>query len=373
MKKIFLIYFVISALLSAEFVLAADCSDVHPSAAGTPGACVAGPTCPSGQLADSSTGLCPVNQTCCYKVAAESALELESGDIQDITLQVPIFGVAQVNNLAQYIKVIYQYALIILVPFAIIMIIVGGARWILSAGNTSKIGEAKKQITYALTGLFLGLFSYIILSFIGITSLKLPVVQYIEPEPDVDLSVPEEMFAFSSDPAVTQQNQAAAAAIKGSNPYQQICAKYSSQNYQTVANECKALGTTPPPDMNLVSMGAYGVGSQLAESAAFADFKKSADCVLSQFGKKVTASAWRSAASQYATKLSKGAYAAKPCCSNHGSGTAFDVRLDGASVQSWSVSDQYLKACFNQNGLQANLRKPRTTINEPWHWSRTGF
>lgn len=373
MKKIFIILLFFPLFSSVEFALAADCSDVHPSAAGTAGTCVNDTNCPSGQLSDTSEGLCPVTQICCYKVASQSNLEVQAEDVENITLQVPFFGVSQVNNLAQYIKLIYQYALIILIPFAIIMIILGGARWILSAGNTAKIGEAKKQIIYAFTGLFLGLFSYIILSFIGITELKLAAIEYIEPEPDVDLSIPEEMFAYTSDSTLAQQNQAAADAIKGSNPYQQICAKYSTQNYQTVANECKALGSAPPPDMNLVSMGAYGVGSQLAQSAAFADFKKAADCVLSTYNKKVTATAWRSAASQYQTKLSKGSYAAKPCCSNHGSGTAFDVRLDGASVKDWTTSDKYLKACFNQYGLQANLRPPRTKISEPWHWSRTGF
>jgi len=96
-----------------------------------------------------------------------------------LKLQVPIFGYTEATNLAEYIKTIYQYALYVLVPIAIVIVIWAGIIWIFAGGNVARIKEAKKYITGALTGVIIGLLSYVILSFVGITELKNPNIEYI--------------------------------------------------------------------------------------------------------------------------------------------------------------------------------------------------
>jgi len=104
----------------------------------------------------------------------------ETAQPPDYQLQVPIFGYTKASNLAEYIKNLYQYGLYALVPLAIIIIIYAGIKWILAGGNLAQIKEAKTYITGALTGLTIGLLSYVILSFVGITQLKTPDIEYLQ-------------------------------------------------------------------------------------------------------------------------------------------------------------------------------------------------
>ncbi|MCX6746344.1 MAG: M15 family metallopeptidase [Candidatus Parcubacteria bacterium] len=279
----------------------------------------------------------------------------------NILLEVPLLTYSKATNIAEYIKNIYKASLYIIIPFIIIIIIGSGILWILAGGDKKLISTAKERIKFALIGLCIALFSYVLLSFVGITELKPPSAEYIEPEelPDVDLS---SAIATGSPDAITSTNAS----------YQAICTKYGGSYKEAVALECKALGNNPPAGLNIVSMGKYGKDSgQKAEAGAFERFKKSADCVKSKFGKTITASGWRSAAGQYAAyqKNFGTGYAAKPCCSNHGKGVAFDVRINGVKVSNFGTSDQYLKECFNANGLYANLRGG---VSEPWHYSPSG-
>lgn len=125
---------------------------------------------------DSDSGLCTEGK-CCYKAQGID----NSSPIESIALQVPIFDVANVNDIAHYIATIYRYLVIILVPLAIIMIIVGGVSWILAAGDQGKITNAKKYIISSFSGLIIGLFSYVLLSLVGLDVLKTPEVEYISP------------------------------------------------------------------------------------------------------------------------------------------------------------------------------------------------
>lgn len=99
----------------------------------------------------------------------------------NVELQVPLFGYAKAQNIAEYIKVIFKYALYIIIPIAVLMIMYSGGVWIFAAGNTSKIKDAKKHITSAVLGLIIAALSYIILSLVGITELKLPGIERVEP------------------------------------------------------------------------------------------------------------------------------------------------------------------------------------------------
>lgn len=94
-------------------------------------------------------------------------------------LQVPIFNYAQSQNIAEYILKIYEYALIVLVPLTIIVIIISGIMWISAAGDSGKINKAKDRLKSGFIGLGIALFSYIILNLVGITSLNLPGLQTI--------------------------------------------------------------------------------------------------------------------------------------------------------------------------------------------------
>ena len=139
-------------------------------------------TCPADKQAtdNSRTDLCASGQKCCYRTAATSATDLQPTSTENIQLQIPLFDFSNANNIAQYLAKIYEYILIIFVPLTIIMIIWGGIQWIAAAGEANKIKGAKNQITQAFIGLFIGLASYIILSLVGITSLKLPSIQKVQ-------------------------------------------------------------------------------------------------------------------------------------------------------------------------------------------------
>jgi len=129
---------------------------------------------------DVSAGLCPNNKICCFKSAADPQLDL----------QVPIFGYTKAKNLAEYITKIYEYALFVLVPLAIVVIIWAGFLWLLAGGDVPKISNAKKYISGAVTGLIIAFLSYIILSFFGLTTLTSLQIEYIEEIPSEDLNIP---------------------------------------------------------------------------------------------------------------------------------------------------------------------------------------
>lgn len=96
---------------------------------------------------------------------AEQAVQLE-------------YGLRPIGN---YIKAIYNYALIIVGILAAIVLIIGGIIWLTSAGNSEKISQAKSWITGALTGLILMFLSYTILKTINpqLVSLRVPGIQTI--------------------------------------------------------------------------------------------------------------------------------------------------------------------------------------------------
>jgi len=51
---------------------------------------------------------------------------------------------------------------------ALLMIIIGGFEWLISAGDVGRIGSAKEKISSAIIGLLIVLASYLILTVIGI-------------------------------------------------------------------------------------------------------------------------------------------------------------------------------------------------------------
>ena len=88
------------------------------------------------------------------------------------------------NNMGKYLEGIFNLAIGIATALAVLMIVIGGFKYITSEG-VSYTTEAKKQITDALIGLILVLASWIILNTINTDlvnfSTNLPTVKYIAP------------------------------------------------------------------------------------------------------------------------------------------------------------------------------------------------
>jgi len=71
------------------------------------------------------------------------------------------------NTIGEYIKAVIAFASAIIIIFAIIMIMISGVQWIMSAGDSGKIGKAKDMILKAITGLVIALFAVFILQLVN--------------------------------------------------------------------------------------------------------------------------------------------------------------------------------------------------------------
>jgi len=99
-----------------------------------------------------------------------------------VPLEVRIGNLTEAANLAEYIAAVFRYALSIGGILATVMVVYGGAKWLLAAGDSGKISEAKSTITNAVLGLILLLGSYTILVTVNpeitrLRALKLPKVE----------------------------------------------------------------------------------------------------------------------------------------------------------------------------------------------------
>lgn len=84
----------------------------------------------------------------------------------DLLLNWPDIGggsLASTDSVPDLISYIYKFALGICGITALISIIFGAAQYAFSAGNSSKIEDAKDRITQALWGILILLFAYLIL------------------------------------------------------------------------------------------------------------------------------------------------------------------------------------------------------------------
>ncbi|MCK5466825.1 hypothetical protein KAI56_05025 [Candidatus Parcubacteria bacterium] len=70
-------------------------------------------------------------------------------------------------NLSQYVVGLYNFLLSIVGIVAVMMLIIGGMKYITAAGNASVIGDAKDTISSAIFGLLLALLSWVIVSTIN--------------------------------------------------------------------------------------------------------------------------------------------------------------------------------------------------------------
>lgn len=79
-------------------------------------------------------------------------------------------------SITQIIVNIIIYILGFSAALAVLFIIIGGIRYIVSAGNAEAADSAKRMILYAILGLVVILFSYVIVNFIstGLTPVIVP-------------------------------------------------------------------------------------------------------------------------------------------------------------------------------------------------------
>ncbi len=106
-----------------------------------------------------------VTSACTYKEKRSV-----NGSLQDVSR--PCYYIE--SNLPLFIKKLYSFSIGIIAIIAVIMIMLGGLKWIYAAGNPSTISAAKSQIFSAVAGLTLALCSYVILNTINpeLTNLK---------------------------------------------------------------------------------------------------------------------------------------------------------------------------------------------------------
>ena len=64
------------------------------------------------------------------------------------------------------IRNITNIALYVIAGIAVIMLLIGGLRYILSGGDSKKVTDAKNTVLYAIIGLVIAILSYAIINFI---------------------------------------------------------------------------------------------------------------------------------------------------------------------------------------------------------------
>lgn len=111
-------------------------------------------------------------------LAADNPLQQEDNKIY---LEVPLPGLPTVNNLGEYIAAIYKLGILFLAVTCVIALLIGGIKYILSAGNPAKAKEGVTFIKSSIIGLVLGLSSYLILYTINpnLTRLTVSTVENI--------------------------------------------------------------------------------------------------------------------------------------------------------------------------------------------------
>lgn len=105
-------------------------------------------------------------------ISLASELELDYPRIGDIEIALGM-------DLNKLIAWFYYFIISIAGIAAFVMLIWGGIEWMTSAGNPTKIGEAKERINSAFLGLIIILSSYLILQVINpdLIMLRLPALQ----------------------------------------------------------------------------------------------------------------------------------------------------------------------------------------------------
>jgi hypothetical protein len=99
-------------------------------------------------------------------------------------LNIHIGNVTEVQNLPEYINVIYTWMLPAASLVAVVMMMIGGLQYTLSRGKSKYIEKAKTRITNAITGIVILMSAYVILNLIdprlvSFETLKIPLIKKV--------------------------------------------------------------------------------------------------------------------------------------------------------------------------------------------------
>jgi hypothetical protein len=75
-------------------------------------------------------------------------------------------GNTETRTVQSSVKTVVNVMLYIIGALSVIMIVVGGIKYTISAGDSSKVTSAKNTIMYAVVGLAVALFAYAIVNFV---------------------------------------------------------------------------------------------------------------------------------------------------------------------------------------------------------------
>ncbi|MFA5133556.1 MAG: pilin [Patescibacteria group bacterium] len=201
-----------------------------------------------------------------------------------VNLQVAIGGKNTVAGLTDYIPSVYNYALSIVSILAIIMIMVGGLRYLTAGGDSGKIGSAKETILGAVIGLFLAFGSYLLLQTINpaLTELKMPDIKMIR---TVSLKDPEKKSECDESDKTSQLGEVC------QNTCQCKLGTCTFFELSDFARSLKALGGAVEIGVNLVGLG----GGSIATGAGRAYFAvKSGSKLAVTLAEKGAAWGWKS-------------------------------------------------------------------------------
>lgn len=262
----------------------------------------------------------------CESNYGESSLTFEyvAGPEDVYVLEQPFGGETAVTSFGQYIQLVYEFSVGLVSIAAVVLIMIGGLRWIVAAGNESTITEAKEMITSAIMGLVIALLSYTLLLFINpqLTDLESSVAK-----------IPLPLSCGTPDPAVVDITS-----IAGLNGGGNKLCPNAVTELQRLAT---AMRTTCPTCTIVVGSGTR---THEEQAALYECFTQSAAAAAASTGSTSTSFE----GTPCVGGCSSCNVAMPPCCSNHEDGKAVDVYLEGSNVG--LASSQGYLAGYNNNG-----------------------
>lgn len=84
----------------------------------------------------------------------------------------PTCNASGANDPSKYIKNIINIILYVIGAIAVLMIVIGGLRYVISGGDSSQTKNAKDTILYAVIGLVIALMAYAIVNFVVLNTAK---------------------------------------------------------------------------------------------------------------------------------------------------------------------------------------------------------
>lgn len=82
----------------------------------------------------------------------------------DVPKGIPTGGI---SKLSEIISAALTLLLIFVIVLALFVIIYSGIQWIISGGDKQKVEQARGRLTFAIIGLLVAFFSFLIVNFIG--------------------------------------------------------------------------------------------------------------------------------------------------------------------------------------------------------------